>query len=128
MPSMPQPSANLAKLATPDGATDPSELTPEKVLARYNAARERRRTWEAHWRFSCWNEGDANLKKVLAIKPGHKVFDQCLRIARRAVGGSLEDVSGGATHYHHVNVSPPWSLGRAPVEHIGRHLFYIGIE
>lgn len=82
------------------------------------------------FQFSCWNEGDVNLKKIMAVKPGHRVFDTCARIARRAIGGggAITDPTNGATHYHHVDASPPWSRGRAPIAEIGRHLFYKGIE
>ncbi len=80
------------------------------------------------WQFSCWNEGDVNLEKIRTVKPGHKVFDSCVRIARRALSGTLTDPTGGATHYHHMDASPPWSRARAPLAEIGRHLFYKDIE
>lgn len=80
------------------------------------------------WQFSCWNEGDPNRAKIEAVQPGHRVFDTCLRIARRAVAGSLDDVTHGATHYHSRDVTPPWSRGKAVCAEIGRHLFYNTIE
>ena len=80
------------------------------------------------WQFSCWNENDPNLKKIEEIEPGHRVFDTCLRIARRAISGSIEDMTNGATHYHTHHASPPWSKGRPACAEIGRHLFYNDIE
>jgi len=80
------------------------------------------------WQFSCWIEGDPNLEKIKAVKAGHKVFDSCLRIARRTVSKCLDDITFGATHYHTQNVNPPWSRGRPACLEIGRHLFYNTIE
>ena len=113
------------------------EAVAATIINRVNFAKKRGGYWwgdsidrvcRKPFQFSCWNDGDVNLKKIMAVKSGHRVFDSCLRIARRAVGGALEDPTGGATHYHHVDVSPPWSRGRAPVAEIGKHLFYKGIE
>lgn len=80
------------------------------------------------WQFSCWNENDPNREKIQQVEPGHRVFDTCLRIARRAVSGCLEDPTHGATHYHSLHVNPPWSRGRPACAEIGRHLFYNDIE
>src|SRR3546814_5919032 len=41
--------------------------------------------------FSCWNDGDPNRDKLLADGPGDPVFDICLRIARQAVAGTLDE-------------------------------------
>ncbi|MBL4693571.1 MAG: cell wall hydrolase [Magnetovibrio sp.] len=80
------------------------------------------------WQFSCWNENDPNLEKILAMTSGHRVFDTCLRIARRAISGCLDDATQGATHYHNLNINPPWSRGRPACVEIGHHLFYNDIE
>ena len=109
-------------------ATEKSQLSPATVLRTFKRAKERRRVWEQHWQFSCWNENDPNREKILAITPGHQVFDTCVRIARRAVSGCLQDVTNGATHYHTSAVMPPWSRGRPVCAEIGRHLFYNDIE
>lgn len=103
-------------------------LTPQSVIQTYQRAKERRRLWESHWNFSCWNENDLNREKIKAIKPGHKVFDTCLRIARRAVSGCLDDITNGTTHYHTGAVNPPWSQGRPACAEVGHHLFYNDIE
>ena len=80
------------------------------------------------WQFSCWNENDPNREKIQAVEAGHKVFDTCVRIARRAVTGCLDDITVGATHYHTAAVNPPWSRGRPACAEVGRHLFYNTIE
>jgi spore germination cell wall hydrolase CwlJ-like protein len=80
------------------------------------------------WQFSCWNENDPNRAKILAVAPGHRVFDACVRIARRAASGCLVDVTKGATHYHTKTVTPLWSRGRGVCAEIGQHLFYNDIE
>jgi spore germination cell wall hydrolase CwlJ-like protein len=74
--------------------------------------------------FSCWNEGDPNRVKLLAVGADDPVFNTCRRIARRAVAGLLDDPTGGATHYHARGIEPRWAVGRSPCAEIGRHLFY----
>lgn len=107
------------------------------ILNRARRARERGGYWwgatveevcKKPWQFSCWNENDPNRAKVESIQAGHKVFDSCVRIARRALSGCIEDPTQGATHYHTLNVNPPWSRGRPASAEIGRHLFYNTIE
>jgi hypothetical protein len=78
--------------------------------------------------FSCWNETDPNRCKILAVDPEHPVFRICLRIARRAIAGTLKDPTKGATHYHAKDVSPPWARSRKPSAEIGGHKFYNDVE
>lgn len=107
------------------------------ILNRVNRAKQRSGYWWGNsvkqvclkpWQFSCWNENDPNRDKILSVEAGHKVFDTCLRIARRALSGCLEDPTDGATHYHNENVNPPWARGKPACAEIGRHLFYNDIE
>ena len=56
------------------------------------------------------------------------MFQTCLRVAHRAINGTLKDPTFGATHYHTKGSFPPWARGHAPRIEIGRHLFYVGIE
>ncbi|MCA1941149.1 MAG: cell wall hydrolase [Caenispirillum bisanense] len=51
-----------------------------------------------------------------------------MRIARRAVAGSLADPTAGATHYHARGIHPPWAWRLVPCAEIGRHLFYNDVE
>ncbi len=80
------------------------------------------------YQFSCWNPSDPNRAKIEAVRSDSHAFRNCLRVARRAVRGTLKDPTAGATHYHTAHVAPPWARGRAPCAEIGAHLFYNDIE
>ncbi len=80
------------------------------------------------WQFSCWNTDDPNRSKIEAVGKDNKTFKTCLRVARRAVAGTLKDVTEGATHYHASSINPPWATRRGPCAEIGNHLFYNDIE
>ncbi|NCT40945.1 MAG: cell wall hydrolase [Alphaproteobacteria bacterium] len=76
------------------------------------------------YQFSCWNRSDPSFKKLQAVGEDDLYFATCLRIARRAVLGQLNDHTGGATHYHADYVAPYWAKGETPTVTIGRHIFY----
>jgi N-acetylmuramoyl-L-alanine amidase len=76
------------------------------------------------FQFSCWNENDPNLPKLLAVGPDNRELAVCLEVAKAAVEGRLADPTGGADHYHHRSVQPAWSAGRTPSAIIGNHLFF----
>ncbi|WP_338664027.1 cell wall hydrolase [Pararoseomonas sp. SCSIO 73927] len=59
-----------------------------------------------------------------APPPGDPALAICRRIAVRAVGGTLGDPTGGATHWHPEEELPAWALARMPVEEVGGLLFY----
>ncbi len=80
------------------------------------------------YQFSCWNPGDPNRSKIEAVGRDNRVFQSCLRVARRAVSGTLKDPTGGATHYHVNSIFPPWARGKAACAEIGAHHFYNDIE
>jgi N-acetylmuramoyl-L-alanine amidase len=81
------------------------------------------------YQFSCWNRTDPVYKKLQAVTEKSDIyFATCLRIARRAVAGTLADVSGGATHYHRHDVYPDWSRGVRPIKIIGNHHFFNLVE
>ena len=46
------------------------------------------------------------------------------RIARRALSGTLNDPTGGATAFHHIDASPEWSVDLLPITVFGSFLFY----
>jgi N-acetylmuramoyl-L-alanine amidase len=50
----------------------------------------------------------------------------CRRIARRALGASLADPTGGAIRFHRVDDSPDWARRLMPVAVVGPFLFYRG--
>jgi len=80
------------------------------------------------WQFSCWNENDPNRAKIEAVGRDNRNFQSCLRIARRALAGTLKDPTGGATHYHVKSTTPPWARDHTPTADIGNHRFYNTIE
>ncbi len=113
------------------------EAVAAVIINRVARAKERGGYWwgdslglvcKKPWQFSCWNEGDPNLKKITAVTPQNRVFQSCISIARRAASGALDDPTGGATHYHTKATNPPWARAKAPCFEIGNHLFYNNIE
>ena len=76
------------------------------------------------WQFSCWNPGDPNRAKLLAVTSKDVMFSLAMGIARDALAGELVDATGGADHYHAKSVSPSWAKGQTPTAAIGNHLFY----
>lgn len=80
------------------------------------------------WQFSCWNEGDPNRTRLEKVDESDRVFRICVRIARRAIAGTLDDPTGGATHYHTRSISPAWAKALHPCAEIGGHLFYNDVE
>lgn len=76
------------------------------------------------YQFSCWNRSDPSYLKLQAVTDKDKHFVTALRIARRAVTGTLADSTRGTTHYHADYVSPYWAQGQKPTVTIGRHIFY----
>lgn len=74
--------------------------------------------------FSCWLTADPNRAKLERVDETDRLFRICLRIARRALAGSIDDPTKGATHYHTRAVAPAWARGREPSAEIGSHLFY----
>ena len=77
------------------------------------------------YQFSCWNPGDPNRQKLMAVTDKNIHFVTCLRIARRAVYGGLgDDNTHGADHYHTTAVAPKWSYGRTPIAQFGTHVFF----
>ena len=80
------------------------------------------------YQFSCWNRTDPNFRKLQAVDIKNLHFATCVRIARRAVAGTLKDNTNGATHYHADYIMPYWARGQTPVATIGNHIFYRLIE
>lgn len=74
--------------------------------------------------FACWRRSPAARKELMQVRTTDPVFAVCRRIAARAVRGALIDPTHGATHYHAVGESPPWSGRRRPTFVIGRRKYY----
>lgn len=78
------------------------------------------------WQFSCWNDGDPNLEKLMLSRLESKPMWQSRIVAAMADDGLLVDITNGATHYHHRNIFPWWmqSKGMIHTVDIGDHFFY----
>jgi N-acetylmuramoyl-L-alanine amidase len=85
--------------------------------------------------FDCWSDDNPSRTRMLGLKTATQggaasaaelLFTTCLRIARRAVAGLLEDPTGCATLYHDRSTLPDWTIGREPTAEIGNRLFYSG--
>ena len=74
--------------------------------------------------FSCWNEGDPNREKMLAVTEKDTQFKEAVRLATLAEMGQLRDITGGATNYHAASVSPSWAKKLTQTAKIGNHIFY----
>ena len=108
------------------------------VLNRVKVAQNRGgRYWWGHdiitvcqkpYQFSCWNRSDPSYQRLINVTDKNIHFATCLRIARRAVIGTLVDNTNGATHYHADYVSPYWAKGEKPIKTISRHIFYKLVE
>lgn len=109
------------------------EAVASVVLNRVAVARAKNGFWwgndivqvcQKPFQFSCWNSNDPQRSKVIAVTERNIHFATCLRIARRAVHAVIEDRTGGATHYHTLDVYPHWAEGAKASAIIGHHIFY----
>lgn len=80
------------------------------------------------YQFSCWNRSDPNYRKLLELTDKDIHFATALRIARRAVSGTLSDMTKGADHYHAACIMPSWAKGEIPTLTLKNHIFYKLIE
>ena len=79
--------------------------------------------------FSCWNKLDPNRQALADLSLAHPGYRKALRIVGEAMdapGG--DDPTHGATHYHRIDVAPPWAGGKTPCMRLGRHVFFNNIE
>ncbi len=103
------------------------------ILNRVAEAEKRGRYWwgnniiqvcQKPYQFSCWNRSDPNYKKLQSVGESDLYFATALRMARRAITGTLGDPTQGATHYHAADITPYWARGEKPSAVIGQHIFY----
>lgn len=78
--------------------------------------------------FSCWNDGDPNLRKISLIRRDDRVFQECEFAALGAILGHYPDPTSGSCHYHTSNVYPEWAIGHTSIGAIGHHVFYNDIK
>ncbi|HSV28623.1 MAG TPA: cell wall hydrolase [Candidatus Omnitrophota bacterium] len=83
------------------------------------------------WQFSCWNPTDPNRPRILLADRRAHPFGECLSIAREAVAGRLDDITGGAVQYLNVRLTerlygsqPNWVSRMRHTVVVGRHHFY----
>lgn len=80
--------------------------------------------------FSCWNDdrGDIedNRVKMLSVRSDDPMYQQCLLAAVGAAQSATPNPTEGATHYHHVDITPSWagSPKMTKLNIIGRHQFW----
>ena len=80
---------------------------------------------QAPSQFSCWNQGDPNRAKLLAVTSGNTQFDQCRGIAIRAMARAYPDPTNNADSYYDTSIRPPkWSIGKIPSAMIGKFHFF----
>ena len=118
-------------------ATQGMEAVGCVILNRVKVAEEKGPYWwgnniiqvcQKPYQFSCWNRSDPNFKKLQAVDAEDLYFATALRVARRAIAGTLKDSTYGATHYHAKDFMPYWARGEKPTAIIGNHIFYTLLE
>jgi spore germination cell wall hydrolase CwlJ-like protein len=78
------------------------------------------------FQFSCWNTNDPNRKVLEALDhvPPPPVYSLAKAVAADIIDGLIPDITGGADHYHTLDVAPDWAEGVKPIKRIGQHVFY----
>lgn len=103
------------------------------ILNRVEIAQNRGKFWwgndiiqvcQKPYQFSCWNRSDPNFRKLQNVSSSDMYFATAVRIAKRAIAGTLEDITKSATHYHSQGCRPYWARDKKPSAEIGRHIFY----
>lgn len=89
----------------------------------------------APWQFSCWNAGDRNRARILALRAGSPRHAKLGDLVDRA--WAAPDITGGSLHYYAPagmprdglgrRTVPKWARGRTPDLVIGGHHFFRGL-
>jgi len=80
------------------------------------------------YQYSAYNENDPNRAQLEAVTDADPVFALAVQLAAQNVRGELPDLTGGATHYHHIDLpAPGWTVGAEVTTVIGDHKFYKGV-
>ncbi len=87
-------------------------------------------TAQKPWQYSCWNAGDPNRAKILAVQNDTPIYQECLKAAVAAVFEEGPAWLAGCTHYYAPKViaAPDWAKGKTPAGEIGGHVFFKGID
>jgi hypothetical protein len=81
--------------------------------------------------FSCFNVGDPNRPKILALEldSTNPTFKDCIAVAHRVIDGAVADNTGGATHYYARTIAAPsWTIGATLTAEIGVHRFFKNVH
>jgi N-acetylmuramoyl-L-alanine amidase len=80
----------------------------------------------ARYQFSCWNDGDPNLHKLLNVTVADPQYVSALSLGMDAISGELPDIVEGADSYFDLSlpVPPYWAKGQTPVAEIGTLQFF----
>lgn len=76
------------------------------------------------FQFSCWNSNDPNSAIIKTLADTHPMYRMLLGVARAVMDGSVDDPTGGATHYEVIGTGANWAKNREFSTIIGRHAFY----
>lgn len=77
------------------------------------------------YQFSCWNPGDPNREKCLAVMWYDPTYQACLEAAVEVMNGEVDDPTDGATSYVASYIPlPEWTSRMALTKRIGNHVFF----
>ncbi len=76
------------------------------------------------YQFSVWLKNDPNYKRMIAVTKADPLFALAYQVAEQAANGHLNDITGGADHYHTKAINPAWARNARPIKSIGYHVFY----
>lgn len=78
------------------------------------------------WQFSCWNRGDPNLPKLLAVSASvDHIFAECIELAADIIGGRIPDPTQNSDSYFDTSIpTPVWARGIEPVFAVANLRFY----
>jgi spore germination cell wall hydrolase CwlJ-like protein len=79
------------------------------------------------WQFSCWNQNDPNLPKMLALQSTSEEYKRLGAVVDKA--WKLTDLTDGADHYYADYIPRP-RFAEPPAymtTRIGRHMFFAGV-
>lgn len=67
--------------------------------------------------WTCDSKGDIPPADTMA-------YEEAVEIARKALAGNLQDITGKSDHYHATYTRPDWRMEMAKMATIGQHIFY----
>jgi N-acetylmuramoyl-L-alanine amidase len=80
---------------------------------------------QAPFQFSCWNDNDPNLPKLLAVTTDDPEFEMAVLIATQAMKRNLPDATDGADSYYALSMKEPpvWAVRATRTIADGFHVF-----